>query len=178
MKVHVFLAIFLLSVLNLNAQKLEQLTDKTSVNFKIKNMGFTVQGKFKRVTISSNFNSNNLENSFINAVISVNSIDTDNKKRDKHLINKDFFETATYPSIKLTSTKINKISAKNYQLTGTLTIKNVSKKIVVPLQVVETVNSITIQSSFSVNRLDYGVGKSSWTLSDTVKIQLVYTAKK
>jgi len=178
MKLQFILALFLMSLFNLNAQELTQNTDKTVVNFKIKNMGISVKGKFKEVTISSNFNSSDLENSFLNSVISVNSIDTDNKKRDKHLINKDFFEASTYKEIQLTSSKIEKVSANNYQLTAKLTVKNKTKEIVVPLQVVETDTSVIITSSFSINRLDYGVGKSSWTMSDTVKIQLVYTGNK
>ncbi len=178
MKIQFILTLFLVNLLNLNAQELTQNMDKTVVSFKIKNMGFSVKGKFKKVSISSNFNSNDLENSFIKSTILVNSIDTGNKKRDKHLINKDFFEVSTYEEIQLTSSKIKKVSANNYQLTAKLTVKNTTKEIVVPLQVVETGSSVTITSSFSINRLDYGVGKSSWTLSDMVKIQLVYTATR
>lgn len=178
MKAHFILVFILMSVLNLNAQELKQNTDKTVVNFKIKNMGFSVKGMFKEVTISSNFNSGDLENSFINSTIKVNSIDTGNKKRDKHLLNKDFFEVTTYPEIQLASSKIEKISANNFQLTAKLRVKKVTKEIVVPLQVIETDTSVTITSNFSINRLDYGVGKSSWTMSDTVKIQLVYVATK
>lgn len=178
MKIQFILTLFLVSLLNLNAQELTQNVDKTVVSFKIKNMGFAVKGRFKKVNISSNFNANDLDNSFINSTILVNSIDTGNKKRDKHLINKDFFEASAYKKIQLTSSKIKKISTGNYQLTGKLTVKKVTKEIVVPLQVIETSSSVTVKSSFSINRLDYGVGKSSWTMSDIVKIQLVYTATK
>ena len=178
MKAQIVLVLFLVSFLNLNAQESVYNNDKTTVNFKIKNMGFTVKGKFKKVSVSSNFNTNDLENSFIKSTILVNSIDTGNKKRDKHLINKDFFEASTYEEIQLTSSKIKKVSANNYQLTAKLTVKNTTKEIVVPLQVVETSSSISLKSSFSIDRLDYGVGKSSWTMSDIVKIQWVYTATK
>ncbi|MET2983906.1 YceI family protein [Aureibaculum conchae] len=171
-----FSIIFCLTFLTLSAQEITQTS--ASVDFKIKNMGFNVDGTFNDVTISTNFNSTDLENSYIKGVIKVNSIDTDNKKRDKHLRNKDYFEVEKYGTIKLTSTKIEKKSASKYQLTAKLTIKKTTKTITIPLEVKQTSDSISIKSSFSINRLDFGVGESSWVLSDTVKIKVNFSGKK
>ena len=141
-------------------------------------MGFNVDGSFNDVEITTNFNSNDLENSFIKGIIKVNSIDTDNKKRDKHLRTVDYFNVEKFGTIKLTSSKIEKKSANNYHLTAKLTIKKKTKTIVIPLMVTETKNLIKVKSNFSINRLDYGVGESSWVLSDTVKLQIDFTGKK
>jgi len=171
-----FTIIFLASIFIVHSQELVQ--NSATVKFKIKNMGFNVDGQFKKAAISSNFDADNLENSFINGIIQVNAIDTNNKKRDKHLLSDDYFEASTYHNIRLKSTKIVRTSANKYQLMGNLTIKKTTKQIVIPLVVAETNAVITIKSKFSIDRLDYNVGDSSWVLSDTVKLNITYTAKK
>jgi polyisoprenoid-binding protein YceI len=173
-----FLSLFLIVIFNSRGQQLVQNNAETSVDFKIKNIGMYVNGTFTEATVSSNFNTKNLEESYINATINVNSINTKNTKRDKHLLKDDFFDVEKYTTIKLVSTKIEKVSENNYKLKAKLTIKKTTKSIVIPLEVVEDDRSITIKSNFSLNRRDYGVGGSSWVLSNTVKIRIIYIAKK
>ena len=150
----------------------------TSIDFKIKNIGFNVNGSFSKVVVTSNFDKNNLADSFINAVVAINTINTNNKKRDKHLLETDYFDETNYKHLKLVSSKIEKDATNNYKLTGELTIKKTTKTVVIPLVINENKSSFTITSNFELNRRDYGVGGSSWILSNTVKIQVKYTIKK
>ncbi|MCF6348784.1 MAG: YceI family protein [Flavobacteriaceae bacterium] len=176
MKLQSLLILFFSCVVSSNAQQLVQ--NKAEVDFKIKNIGMYVDGKFNDVAINSNFNSENLNESYINTTIKVNSINTKNTKRDKHLLSDDYFDAASYEDIKLKTTKIEKVSENKYKLIAKLTIKETTKRIVIPLQVNENEESITIRSNFNINRRDYKVGGSSWILSNTVKIEIVYIAKK
>lgn len=173
-----FLMLFLIGITNSNSQQLVQNNAKTTVDFKIKNIGMYVDGKFSDIVINSNFNVEKLTESYINATIKVNSISTKNPKRDKHLLSDDFFDVTKYTTLKLVSTKIEKISENNYKLTAKLTIKKTTKSIEIPLELSENNTSVTIKSNFKLNRRDYNVGGSSWVLSNTVKIQIVYSAKK
>ena len=59
----------------------------------------------------------------------VNSIDTDNEGRDKHLQSADFFDAEKYPSLTFKSTSFKKIDDKNYAVTGELTIHGVTKTV-------------------------------------------------
>jgi polyisoprenoid-binding protein YceI len=174
----ILISIFFLSTISLATQKLFQNNTTLQINFKIKNFGRTVNGKFTNTQITSNFDKNNLKNSFIKAIIKVNSIDTDNKKRDKHLLNEDYFDQNQFSEIKLNSTSIIKLDQNNYQMLANLTIKSVTKNIKIPLEIIETENSINIKSHFTINRRDYKVGEKSWVLSDLVKIEINYLANK
>jgi len=178
MRIVVFLIFFFVSNAGLIAQELIQNNTNITVTFKIKNIGIYIDGTFSEVTVSSNFKSENLEGSYINATINVNSITTKNAKRDKHLLKDDFFDVANYTTIKLVSSKIEKISENNYKLIANLTIKKTTKSIEIPIEVNENDTSISIKSNFNLNRRDYKVGGKSWVLSNTVKIQIVYAAKK
>jgi len=156
----------------------ENIAQNITVDFKIKNFGMYVSGSFNKVKVTSNFDKDNLAKSYINATIKVSSITTNNSKRDKHLLSNDFFDAAKYATIKLESTKIEKISENRYRLKAKLIIKKTTKNIVIPLDVYENDNYRTIKYNFKLNRRDYGVGSSSWVMSNTVKIQIVYTSKK
>lgn len=171
--------IFLLTLMLLvfsqeNTMPITQIDTDAKVAFKVKNMGISVGGKFTDFKFDSNFNKNTLNNSFINANIQVNSIDTDNSKRDKDLKKSKYFGADQFPAIKFTSTKIEKQTENTYLIEGNLTIKNVSKKIMIPLEI-DSKN--LLKANFELNRLDYKVGTKSWILSDVVSIEVVYQLK-
>jgi polyisoprenoid-binding protein YceI len=176
MKKIIFTTTFICALFFVNIAVSAQNT--TSVNFKIKNIGIYVDGSFNEVVITSNLDTNNLDASFINAVVEINSINTSNKKRNKHLLETDYFEETNYKQLKLESSKIERISANNYKLTGRLTIKKTTKTIVIPLIISENESSLTFTANFDLNRRDYGVGGSSWVMSNTVKIMVKHTIEK
>jgi polyisoprenoid-binding protein YceI len=66
----------------------------------------------------------------INFSVDVNSINTDDEKRDGHLKSADFFDVAKFPNITFigTSMKPGKIKG-TYTLTGDLTMHGVTKKV-------------------------------------------------
>ncbi|MBC8033654.1 MAG: YceI family protein [Chitinophagaceae bacterium] len=65
----------------------------------------------------------------VNFTIDVNSVNTDNENRDKHLLGDDFFNAAKYPNMTFKSTSFKKISGNKFELDGNLTIRDVTKPI-------------------------------------------------
>lgn len=159
-----------------HGQTLIQNTEKTTVGFKIKNLGLNVDGSFSKVVIESDFNKNDLANSFINASIDVKSIDTGNDTRDESLSEEAYFDMANYSQIKLKTNRITKSAEGKYLLEALLSIKETTKKISIPLLVSEDGKTIEMTANFEIDRRDYDVGGSSWVMSDTVKISVNYHA--
>jgi len=60
----------------------------------------------------------------------VDSISTNNEQRDAHLKNGDFFDAEKYPAIIFESERMEKTGDDEYKLYGTLTMRGVSKKII------------------------------------------------
>ncbi|NNC70074.1 MAG: YceI family protein [Flavobacteriaceae bacterium] len=152
--------------------------EQSSVNFKIKNFGTFVKGTFSESTISGYFDLYELEKSQIKVIIKVASIDTGITKRDKHLLEDDYFDESTYPSIEFSSNKIEKKSQTEYLLHGKLTIKNTLKEVKIPLQVKENNTTLMVTSEFELSRKNYGVGGRSWILSDKVKARVQFKVRK
>ncbi len=102
----------------------------SSINFIIEHLVISeVDGKFK--TYNGNLNAANpdFKDAKIDFTVDVNSINTENELRDKHLIAPDFFDAAQYPKITFKSTSFKKLSGNKYLLNGHLTMHGVTKPV-------------------------------------------------
>jgi polyisoprenoid-binding protein YceI len=89
----------------------------------------TVTGKFTEFSGTIESMDDSFENAIVKANLEVNSIDTENLTREKHLKEDDFFNAEKYPQIKFESEFFKKIADKEYLVTGDLTIRDVTKKV-------------------------------------------------
>jgi len=86
------------------------------------------EGTFTGLSGVVNFSDQDLENSVMDVKVEVATIKTGNKTKDKHARNSKWFHSEKYPNISYKSESITKIKDNNYQVTGLLTIKDVSEK--------------------------------------------------
>ena len=172
------LIIFLFCAFSSFSQEFIQNNKESSITFTIKNFGFDVDGNFSDFKIQSNFNADDLSESFFNANIQVKSIFTDLKARDKHLLKSDYFNVEKFPEIIFESSGIEKSTDNKFIIKGVLTIKGTEKNIETFLDVDYTENSILISANFMINRKDFEVGGSSFILSKKVNIKMIYAATK
>ena len=177
-KLRKLLFVLLFSTFTCFSQELVQNDSASAITFTIKNFGFRVAGSFNDFTISSNFNSDNLKNSFLNAEIKVKSIFTDSESRDEHLLESDYFAAQKHPTMMFESTEIAIEKNDKYRLTGFLTIKGVKKRVVTLLEIARSKTGITMLANFMLDRKDFGVGGNSLVLSDEVNIKMKYVGSK
>ncbi len=139
----------------------------TSIGFKVKHLMITnVKGVFEKFQGTLILDEKDITKSKLSATIDIASINTNIGKRDDHLRSADFFDAAKYPVMTFESTKIEKAGADKLKVTGNLTIRGVTKPVVLN---VEGLNQEikTPQGGFkrgasatgSINRQDFGV---SW----------------
>jgi polyisoprenoid-binding protein YceI len=103
----------------------------THVGFGVKHMMIsTVHGSFKTFTGTVALNDGDVTQSKIHLEIDAASITTDNDKRDEHLRSPDFFDAAHFPKLVFDSTSIQKTGPNALTVTGNLTIKTVTKPVV------------------------------------------------
>ncbi len=101
--------------------------------------------------------------SSLSATIKTASITTDNEGRDKHLRGDDFFNADMYPTITFTSTSFEKTGTDTYTVKGTLTIRDVTKPVVLHARYTGTVKDpwgntkIGFKATTAINRFDFGV---------------------
>lgn len=150
----------------------------STLGFKIKHLTITnVTGNFDKFSGTIEFDEKTKAVTSLTGEIDVNSINTDNVKRDKHLLKDDFFDTKMYPGA---SFKLNYI--KDDMAYGTLTIKGISKEVKFDYTFNGEVTGprgtkkIGIELEGKINRKDFGL---SWNktldtggavLGETVKL--------
>ncbi len=119
-------------IVNLNADNFKVDKTVTKIGFSIGNLIFSkVEGNFSVFDSSFDYDVNTSQLKDIKAFIQVESIDTEDKKRDDHLRSADFFDVAKYPNLTFTSTEMITISpGETKNLRGKLTIKNITKDVV------------------------------------------------
>ena len=102
----------------------------SEVQFKIKHLVIsTVTGSFNTFQGSMQSEGDTFENAKVEFSLDVESISTNQEQRDAHLRGEEFFDAVKFPHIKFESTSFVKESGENYQLTGNLTMKGVTKPV-------------------------------------------------
>jgi polyisoprenoid-binding protein YceI len=150
----------------------------STVQFKIKNIGFNVNGSFTGLDGIIHFNPTDLAASDFDVTIDANSINTDNNMRDNHLRDESYFDVKNHPRIHFVSTKIT-LSNKKEELFmfGKLTIKNQTKEITFPFTATPSHDDYMFKGTFKINRKDFNIGGSS-TISNELEVNLNILSKK
>ena len=157
----------------------------SEIQFKVRHLMVSyVTGQFTRFNATVETKGDDFTTARVNFTADVNSISTHNEQRDAHLKNTDFFDAENHPELKFESDNIEKITDEEYKVEGILTIRGISKKVILTAEyggiMVDpwgnTRTGFTITGK--INRKDFGVsfGMVSETggvlLADEVKISV------
>jgi len=94
----------------------------------------TVRGDLGKITGTVTFDPAKPAAGSIEATIDATGIDTREPGRDKHLKSADFFDVEKFPTITFTSKKIEAAAGGGFKLTGDLTMKGVTKEVVLDVE--------------------------------------------
>jgi len=106
----------------------------SSVNFTIRHFFTKVPGRFSKFTATLTVDRDNLANSSAEATIEIASVKTEAPDRDAHLQKPEFFDAAKFPVMTFKSTSWKKTGADTFDVTGNLTIKGVTKEVVLKVK--------------------------------------------
>ena len=150
----------------------EQQGTKEGLQFTIKNAGINVKGYFDNWSYSVQFDPRDLANSKIAGKAEVATIQTGIASRDRHLQTKQYFKSDTWPFITITSKNILHKGGNRYEGNFEVTIRDITKTLVIPFTADKSGDAWKLSGSFSLNRLDFGVGEKSMILANEVKINI------
>jgi len=147
------------------------------IAFAIKNMGLTVHGKMDLVDLQFSQPAADPSTWKLEGTASPGTIATGIAIRDKHLKKPDYFDVGNHPLIRMQSAAIKAKGGGNYEGSFNLTIKGITKSVIVYFSISPNGDSKNLAGEFTINRLDYGLGEESAVLSDNVKIRVSGTFK-
>lgn len=106
----------------------------SSVGFTVRHFVSKVPGSFTKFDGTIIVDRDNLEKSSVEATIDVGSVSTANTQRDNHLKSPDFFDAGKFASITFKSKSWTKTGDDSFDVTGSLTIKEVTKEVVLKVK--------------------------------------------
>jgi polyisoprenoid-binding protein YceI len=102
----------------------------SKVSFKVKHLMISnVLGNFKEFEGKASTDGDDFSTAEINFSLNAASIDTEMADRDAHLKSADFFDAEKFPKLTFTSDGMKDLGDDMYELTGDLTIKDVTRKV-------------------------------------------------
>lgn len=152
----------------INAQTGEWTNDKyhTRIGFEVKHNGISfVSGHFNDFDIKVDAAGKDFLAIKVDVTVQTKSIDTGIEARDNHLRTADFFETDKYPTMTFRSTKFTKTGKNSGKIHGILTLRGISKPVVLTGNVIgkkidpktqKTIAGFRLRGS--VKRSDFGLG--------------------
>ena len=135
----------------------------TNVRFSVAHLVVSdVDGSFKSFDGNMTSAKPDFTDAAINFTADVNSINTDNEMRDKHLKSDDFLNAEKFPQIKFVSKSFQSLGDNKYKLTGDLTIRDITKTVSFDVTYGGTVTAmggthLGFKAKTTVNRFDYNL---------------------
>jgi polyisoprenoid-binding protein YceI len=130
----------------------------SEINFVADSRMLSAHGFFGKWDADVKLDATKYENSTISLTIDASSINTRVDMRDNHLRGPDFFDVAKFPTITFKSTGVKQTAANKLEITGDLTVKGVTKKMVVPASVMFYDKGVgRFRGTLTVLRKDFGV---------------------
>ena len=121
-----------------------------------------VRGQFSDFEGTAHVDATDPAASRVDLTIDVASIDTRSADRDGHLRSGDFFDAETYPNIRFVSTDVKR-SGSDWTITGDLTIKDVTKSVVIDFEETGSAQDpfgnvrVGFEGATTINRKDFGL---------------------
>jgi polyisoprenoid-binding protein YceI len=133
-------------------------SDSSKIEFVGSNVKGSRNGSFGKFSGTINF-AGQPEKSSVTIAIDMNSVAADDPKLTEHLKTADFFDVAKYPQATFQSTEIKAGGGNGatHTVTGNLNLHGSTKSITFPATIVVSPGEVTLDSTFSINRKDFGI---------------------
>lgn len=174
MRLFFFLSLLLASV----AQAAEFGTvqaEKSSIAFVSKQMNVPVEGAFRKYSAQIVFDPAKPEAGHVQIEIDLAGIDAGSSEANEEVKGKSWFNVRDFPKAGFSSTSVRSLGGGRYETSGKLSIKGKTQEVRAPFTLRQEKDSLILDGSFSLKRLDYGIGSGIWSdtsvVADEVQIK-------
>lgn len=152
----------------------------TTVLFKLKHMGLsTYVGRFNKFDASLDFDSLNISDTKLDAVIEMGSLDINNEDLKDDLMGRKWFQERKYPQARFSTTSIKTISETKFEFVGNLDWLGVVKPISLTVifhgganNILTGKYTIGFSAKGSFLRSDFGMDSYTPVVADKVELEI------
>ncbi|MCB9673015.1 MAG: YceI family protein [Alphaproteobacteria bacterium] len=112
--------------------------------------------------------------------VDMTSLEADDPRLTKHLMNEDFFDVPNHPTATFQSTSVE-VDGGTAKVQGNLTIHGVTKSVGFPAEVTVAEGKVVAKTEFAIDRHDFGVsypGKKDDLIQDKVVLTVDLSAHR
>jgi polyisoprenoid-binding protein YceI len=151
----------------------------STVEFSIRNLWYTVHGRFQTVEGAILFDGDDVTSSTVTATIKVASLDTGNKRRDAHLCSKEFLDAESCPNIEFRSVRVSRGRDRDsLDLEGDLTIKGHTETVKLDVNEMDRSRSprgedfVYYSATTELDRFAFGINSGRLLFGRTFKVTI------
>ena len=144
------------------------LTDKSTLSFAYKQMGVSMEGRFRKFVARIVFDPAKLSAAQAQFEVDLASIDTGVKEADEEVLGKQWFNAKIFPTARFVSVKVQALGGNRFEVYGKLTIKGRTQDVSAPFTFKSEGATGVFDGAFTLKRLDYAIGEGPWADLGTV----------
>jgi polyisoprenoid-binding protein YceI len=155
------------------------------ISFSVAHFGISeTEGQFKKFDGSITTTKNDFSDAQIDFSVDVNSINTDDEKRDNHLKSPDFFDAAKFPTLHFKSKSMKSVGKNKYKLYGDFTMHGVTKPVSLVLkgggsaEYPKGVQRTGFTGSTVLKRSEFGMNTMVGPVGDDVQLSVSFEGIK
>lgn len=133
----------------------------SEVTFTATQIGVPLEGRFKRFDAQIVFDPRQPQTGRVSFQIDLGSVAI-NAETDAELLKPEWFNAGQFPKAQFVSRAVRAVGPGRYEVSGALSIKGVSRELVVPVQLTSAGAHTTATGSFKLKRLDFKIGDGDW----------------
>lgn len=135
---------------------------QSEIAFTSRQMGVPVEGHFRRFDADIAFDPRQPQAARVALRIDLASVALASAEAQAELAKPGWFDSRRTPIASFVSSVVRKLDANRYEVAGRLTIKGVTREIVVPVAVAASGAATSASGSFTLQRLAFGIGDGDW----------------
>jgi polyisoprenoid-binding protein YceI len=164
------------ALLSLSAQAEQKLVPAQSeIAFASKQMGVSVDGRFKKFDAKVVFDPAKPETSNIAFSIDTGSATVGAPESDAELPKPSWFNVVKFPQATFQSGAVKKTGPGKFEVAGKLSIKGNVRDVVVPVTLTQSGTVTTASGTFALKRLAFKIGENEWAdtsmVADDVQVK-------
>ncbi|MDC8771436.1 YceI family protein [Roseateles albus] len=134
----------------------------SEISFTSRQMGVPVEGRFKRFDAKLNFDPKKPEAGQVSFNIELGSVSLGAPELESELAKASWFDSKKLPLAHFQSSSIKARGSNQFDVAGKLTIKGLSRDIVVPVQLAQAGSITAASGGFVLKRLEFKIGDGEW----------------
>lgn len=159
---HLLAALAMLAAATATLAQQRLLAAQSEIAFTSRQMGVPVDGRFRKFDADIAFDPRQPGAAHIALRIDLASVALASSEAEAELAKPGWFDSRRTPVASFASSTVKPVSANRFDVAGKLTIKGVTREVVVPVTLAASGDSTAATGSFTIKRLAFGIGDGDW----------------